>query len=120
MKRILSFFIAGISLLLLGCTKVMPLENPEPELFSTFHEGDDFTILKRTDIDPNQLYNTIGLIINSPKGYTCLVGEFERLNYLVLFEEEYYDIINGSYLKLYTASELTDWGINLSCQLDEK
>lgn len=120
MKRIFSLFIAGIALLLVGCTKVMPLENPEPELFASFYAGDDFTILKRDDIDSNQFYNAIGLIINSPKGYTCIVGEFERLNYLVLFEDEYYDIINGSYLKLYTANELIEWGINVSCQLDEK
>ncbi|PKK97661.1 MAG: hypothetical protein CVV57_10895 [Tenericutes bacterium HGW-Tenericutes-2] len=119
MKRILSFFIAAIALLLVGCTKILPLDNPEPELFSTFHEGDDFTILKRIDIDPNQIYYCIGLIINSPKGYTCLVGEYERLNYLVLFEDEYYDIINGSYLNLYTANELIDWGINAGCHLDE-
>ena len=120
MKRILSFFVAGIALLLVGCTKVEPLENPEPELFTSFHEGEDFSILRRTDIDPNQGYIMIGLIINSPKGYTCIVGEFERQNYLVLFEDEYYDLINGSYLKLYTANELVDWGINVSCLLNGK
>lgn len=116
MKRLLSCIMVMISLFLIGCTRVESLENPEPELFSTFHEGEEYTILKRTEI-PSQAYLSIGYIINSPKGYSCVVGSYEKMHYIVLYEDEYYDIINASYLDLFTSDDLVDFGISVSCSL---
>ena len=120
MKRFLTFLMVLISMFLFGCSKVSPLENPEPELFSSFHEEDEFTILKRTEINPDQIYISIGYIINSPKGYSCLVGQYEKVNYIVLYDDDYYDIIGASQLKLFTADELSDWGINVSCRIESR
>ena len=120
MKRVISCFMLLFSLFLIGCTKITPLENPELELFSSFHVGDDFTIFKRTEIDPNQLYYQMAYKIISPKGYLCWVGSYEKMHYIVLFENEYYDIIGGSQLKLYSSYDLISWGVNVSCQLDDQ
>ncbi|MDD3123074.1 MAG: hypothetical protein PHC62_06095 [Candidatus Izemoplasmatales bacterium] len=119
MKRFLMIMtIFFLTILLVGCANVVTLDNPEPELFSVFHEGDNYIIFIRTEIDPDQLYDSMGYYIKGPKGYSCLVGAYEKVNYIVLYNDEYYDIINGAQMNLYTTQELIDWGVNVGCKLD--
>ncbi|GEM_PF-2233366 len=119
MKRYLVITLLMITPFLISCGYVAPLENPEPELFSVFHEGDDFTILMRTEIDPDTLYVSMGYGIKSPKGYACITGAYEMVNYMVLYNDKYYDIVSGAEFNIYSAFELSDWGISVSCTIED-
>lgn len=120
MKR---FILAVLSLFLAislsACQTNEPIENPEPELFSVLHEDENFTLLIRTYIDPDQLYTKEGIGIKSPKGVYCLVGSYEMVNYMVQYKGEYYDIVSGATMNLFTTSDLTEWGINVNCFIEE-
>jgi hypothetical protein len=103
---------------LAGCSeKIEPLENPEPELFSEFYLGDNFTILKRTIIE-DKAYYTIGYPIND--GY--VLGAVHLDNYRILYNDEYYDLQQGYKLGLYDAENLLNYGIqgmSRSCSYDD-
>jgi len=118
-KLLLAVFILFFSISLSACQKVEPIENPEPELFSVFHEKENFTLLIRTDIDSDQAYTSVGYTIYDKNGDTCLVGSAQISNYLVLYKEKYYNIQTGSQLGLFNADDLIDWGISVNCDIKE-
>lgn len=100
--------------------RAVTLENPESELFSLFYEGDDYSILKRIDIDPKAIYYGYAVYIGDEKEY-CMVGDFHIKNYRVLYKDKYYDIVNGEKLGLYSSQDLIDIGIeNISCKAEKE
>jgi|AntAceMinimDraft_18_1070375.scaffolds.fasta_scaffold02209_3 hypothetical protein len=118
-KLILSMLMLAILFSVLACgEKIEPLENPQSELFSTFYEGDGFTILKRTEIDPDVMYELPAFSLKSEKGTSCIIGSEQMDNYLVLYNEEYYNVQDGTYLNLYTGNELINLGVGGSCTED--
>lgn len=116
-KLILSIIIFVLAISISACNpKVVPMENPESELFSVFYEGEDYTILIRTNIDPDALYYAYARGIGNEKD-NCVVGDAHIKNYRVLYKEKYYDIVDGENLGLYSVQDLMDMGIeNISCQ----
>ena len=52
----------------------------------------------------------IGYSIGS-KTTTCIVGSYEKSNYIFLYNDLYYDIVEASKLDLFTCSELTEIGV---------
>lgn len=119
MKRLLIIMMFLVVISMVSCDKIVPLENPEPSLFDFYQIEENFTILKRSDIDPNQAYITLAYIIQSPKGQSFFIGQYEMLNYMVLYDDDYYDLQNASYLSLFTADDLHEWNINVSCSQKE-
>ena len=117
------FIFAGLviffAITLCACQINEPIENPEPELFNVLHEDDNFTLLVRTYIDPDQLYTKEAIGIKSPKGLYCLIGSYEIVNYMVRYKDEYYDIVSGANLNLFTTNDLIEWGINVNCFVKE-
>jgi len=120
MKRLILAVMALLfAISMSACQTYEPIENPEPELFSVLHEDENFTLLIRTYIDPDQLYNSIGIGIKGPKGQVCLVGSYQIVNYIVLYKGEYYDIVSAVAMTLFTTSDLTEWGIKVICNVEE-
>lgn len=113
-------FVIGLGLLftLTGCGEtIIPLENPEPQLFSEFYEGENFTILDRTIIESNA-YVSLGYGLDD--GY--MLGAYHISNYRVLYDEEYYNLQQGHQLGLYKAEDLIEYGItgiSRSCSYDD-
>jgi len=64
------------------------------------------------------MYAPIGFPIESDKGTTCTIGLYHLGNYIVLYDNEYYDIQTGSSLNLYTSNELYNMGIGINCSED--
>ncbi len=113
MKSILYvLMITLVSVTLYACQSVKPLENPEPELFSLFYEGSNFTILKRTDINEDIIYPSIAVIIFDDNNEMYAIGAYHINNYLVYYKDKYYDLQAGNLLHLYTADDLIEIGIN--------
>lgn len=112
MKRLLLSTLILILLIgLVGCNneKAIPLENPELELFSVLYENDDYSILKRTVIT-DQVYIMIAYYVGHGDN-TCILGQYHKVNYLLLYNEEYYDIIEANKLDVYTCSDLINIGV---------
>lgn len=119
MEKYLVLLVLFFTITLSACQKNEPIENPEPELFNVLHEGENFKLLIRSDIDPDQLYTSMAIGIKSPKGLYCVVGSYEIANYMVLYKGEYYDIVSGAAMNLFTTSDLTEWGVNVDCDINE-
>lgn len=119
MKRYFVILMIFILIFLVGCSNAKPLDNPEPELFSVFQEKEDFTLFIRTEIDSDQFYNLMAYYIKGPRGYECFVGQDIMVNYIVLHEDKYYDVVSGAQMNLFTTDELIEWGIDVSCKIDE-
>lgn len=119
MKKALLVVVVLLTIVLSACQRVIPLDNPEPELFSVVHEGDDFTLLRRTEIESERICLAIALPINSPKGLYCAIGWCELQDYLVLYDDDYYDLIGGAEMNLFTATDLMGWGVNIDCCVEE-
>lgn len=115
MRKILVLVVLSLVFFVIGCDRIEPVDNPQPELFSVLHEGDNFTFMIRTNIDPNALYYSYAVYIQSPDGQNCVIGDYEMRNYLVHYEDEYYDILSGSKLHLYTTDDLIEWGVYVGC-----
>lgn len=110
-KLFISLLLFVLILGLAACNneKAIPLENPEPELFSIIYESDEYSILKRTVIT-DQVYNMIAYYVGHGEN-TCTVGEYHKANYLILYNEEYYDIVEANKLDLYKCSDLINLGV---------
>lgn len=116
-KMVLSILIFVLLTSLLGCSEqIQPLENPQPELFTLFYEADKYEIYKRTEIDEEKFYPLIGFPIRSDSGTSCTIGLYHLENYIVLYEDEYYDLQTGARLKLFTGNDLIEVGIDASCK----
>jgi hypothetical protein len=102
-----------------ACTnKVAALENPQPELFGLFYMGDNYEIYKRIDINEEKVYALIGFPIISRNGTTCTIGLYHLENYIVFYDNKYYDLQTGGILNLYKGNELIDIGIDITCRVD--
>jgi len=89
-----------------GKEEIIPMENPEIESFSVFYEGNDYTIFKRTEIEPRSY---ISLGYGFGEGDTgCLIGAFHMLNYRVMFELEYYNLQQAGMLELFTCEKMLE------------
>jgi len=118
MRKTLIFIIVLIIMIgMSACEKieVVPMENPEPELFNTFYEGDGYEILRRREIEEGKVYVSLGYGVEADEGYSCLTGASVIDNYRVLYDGEYYNIQTGSHLGLYTGNDLEEIGINITC-----
>lgn len=85
MKRsILIIGLISIMMLLSSCgLNAVPIENPEIDHFEEYFVGDNYTVLIRSEIDPDMLYYMIGYGFGlGTKNDTCTVGEYERYNYM--------------------------------------
>ena len=113
MKTIVSFTL--LLLLSLGVSacgeKVQPLENPQEDLYSVIYESDDFSILKRIEIDEDAIYIMIGYEYGIGKD-TCTVGQYQRVNYLVEYKGEYYDFIDANNLNIISCDLLDELNIH--------
>ena len=87
--------------------EILALEDPHPELFSVFYEGDGYSILKRTEIDELQAYTLIAFHIDDGTDI-CTVSSVHKINYRVLYNDKYYDIVQGVDLELYTCAKLIE------------
>jgi hypothetical protein len=113
MKKIfdlLAFFVFVIVLTSCRSEKAIALENPQIELFNVIYESDEYSIFIRTDIDAGQSFYkpayTVGI-----DGETCIVGEEQKYNYRILYNEKYYDIVEANKFSLFTCSELREIGV---------
>ncbi len=134
MKRILMFIVITCIVVLSGCGKseelvesIEPLENPEIELFSEFHNeelllgdynlGTTFIIYKRIKQEQHAFF-LLPYALND--GYT--LGAPHLYSYRILYNEEYYDLHQGYKLGLYTAEDLISYGIKgvtRNCSYDD-
>ncbi len=116
-KMVLGILIFFLILSLFGCSsKVAPLENPQPELFTLFYTGENYEIYKRTEIDEEKLYILIGFPIESDSGTSCTIGLYHLENYIVFYHEKYYDLQAGARLNLFSGNDLIVMGIHASCR----
>ena len=108
-----------MALLLTGCSNVViePLENPEPELFSLLYESETYSIFERNVIEEDKIFYMVGYYMD--EDYDCIFGEKDKYMYIVLYEEQYYDIFEAYKLDLYTISDLTLIGIAGECKLKD-
>lgn len=110
-NSIMFLFIVLCILILTSCgVNAEPIENPELDEFTELYVGEDFTILVRSDIDPDTLYIKISY------GYgfdnqTCSVGQYERLNYMFNYKDNYYDIVEFNKFKLINCDDLLIMGV---------
>lgn len=109
MKKGLFLLIIILVVILSACDteKIIPLEDPQHELFSTLYEGDGYTILKRTEIDESQYYYMIAYYIDDGTR-TCILGHYHIVNYRVLYNDNYYDILQGAKFDLYSCAKLIE------------
>ena len=102
-----------------SCNKTFDsIENPQPELFSVFYEDDEYTILVRSELEKSFFGDA--MVIESEKGYTCSVGQYHMVNYMILANGEYYNILVGAQMNLYTGNDLVDLDMGVSCKLNEE
>lgn len=118
MRKTLIIFFFFLVIFVIGCDRINPVDNPQPELFSVLHEGEDFTLFIRTYIDPNALYYSYAVNLVTPDGEVCVIGDYEMQNYLVEYDNQYYNILGGYQLELFTTEELIEWGLNVGCPID--
>ena len=105
MRKLLVLVLITVTLMLCSCgNRIVPLENPEPELFSNFYVGENYTLLKRTIIPEMDNYTTEAYGI----GEDYIVGSFHMRHYRVLYNDEYFNIVQGEQLGLYTVDELIE------------
>ena len=109
-KIVLAIF--GILLMLTGCSteKVMVKEDVDISQYEVVYTNIDYIIYIRSEI-PEQAYYMYAKTILSDEGNPCLMGHYEDLNYVLEYENEYYYIVDGEKLGLYTANKLVDLGI---------
>lgn len=87
-----------------------PLEDLQSELFSTIFEDEDYSILKRIDIDNSKEYYMPVFTVGNGDS-KCILGYKERDNYIVFYNNEYYDIFDADKLNLYTCEVLKELGV---------
>lgn len=118
MKKCILFLIMfSFILSLFACSqKIAPLENPQPELFTLFYSGENYSIYKRIDIDEEKFYPLLGFPLESEKGTSCSVGLYHLENYIVFYDDYYYDLQSSTRLKLFNGNELTTMGIDANCR----
>jgi hypothetical protein len=112
MKKML--VLVSVLLLLFALTacnteKAVPLENPSIEAYELYHEFDEYSILKKSDIPEDTIYLMYGLSIG-PKGNTCLVGHYHEMNFIIQYGDNYYSVREADLLGVYDCDELQDIG----------
>ena len=110
-----------VLLLLAGCTEeIEPIENPIVEDFNIFYaEDEDFTIYRRTEIDDDVIYTMIGYQLDDGDS-GLLIGSYHMLNFMVLYDDEFYTLLDGNKLGLYSGQDLIDFGIDgISVRCDD-
>lgn len=88
----------------------LPLEDFQSEFYSAIFEVEDFSILKRIDIDNSKEYYNDTFTIGNGES-KCILGYKERDNYVVFYNNEYYDIFDADKLNLYTCEVLKELGV---------
>lgn len=108
MKRIiLLLVILPFIGLLLSCNpdKAIPLMDPHIDQFETIFESTNYSILKRTVIDESAAYTMEAYHLGQEPD-VCILGSYHRINYQVLYDGQYYDLIEGTKLKLFDCDVL--------------
>lgn len=108
MKKIIVLSISMLIVLLLSsCSKLETIEDPELDLFSEFYIDDEYTILKRTNIEQMSYY-AYAINLKTGDDESCIAGHYHEMNYMFLYESEYYGIKEASKLGLFTCSDLRE------------
>ena len=80
-------------LLLSSCgLTATPIENPQIDKFEEYYVDDNYTVLIRSEIDPEMLYHMIAYGFGTSNDQ-CSVGAYEEENCMVYYKEKYYDIV---------------------------
>jgi hypothetical protein len=114
MKRvILLVLVTYAAILLCSCGyNAKPIENPEIDKFEEYYIGDNFTVLKRSEIDPEMLYAMIAYGFGlGTENDTCNVGEYERYNYMFFYRENYYDIVEFNKFHIVSCDDLFEMNV---------
>jgi hypothetical protein len=110
-KVVLMISIIWIVVMLSSCGELAePIENPNIDEFEELYVGDDYSILVRSEIDPDMLYTMEAYGF----GYgdnVCNVGSYHRINYMFYYKENYYDIVEFNKLRMISCDDLREIGI---------
>lgn len=114
MKKVILIVILLVVLMISGCKSQIPDVQPKQvsniKEFTEIYRGENFVLYKRTEIDPDQAYILPAYSVGKGKD-ECLIGSYEIIHYLVEFEDEYYDLIDGYELGLYEPKQMIDMGV---------
>ena len=111
---IIIMFIASLSLI--GCETAKPLENVQIDAYESIFKSTHYEVFVRLDMDINKTYVLIGYEISSKRNTTCSVGLDVLENYIFLYHDAYYDVIEASKLNIFTGQDLIDIGMNVTCK----
>jgi hypothetical protein len=101
---------------LMGCETAKPLENVQIDAYESIHKNTHYEVFVRSDMDINKTYVLIGYEISSKRSTTCTVGLDVLENYIFLYHDAYYHIIEASKLNIFTGQDLMDIGMNVTCK----
>ena len=108
MKSVWFLLVVLLAIGLSGCKqKQVDSQDYDQNLFDVFYESKDYTIMKRIEIDEEQVLTAIGYGIGD--GY--MLGEYHRINFYVQVDEAVYYLDDGVKMGLYTAQDLVDIGL---------
>ena len=101
---------------LIGCETAKPLENVQIDAYESIFKSTHYEVFVRSDMDINKTYVLIGYEISSKRSTTCTVGLDVLENYIFLYHDAYYHIIEASKLNIFTGQDLMDIGMNVTCK----
>ena len=113
MKRIKLVFLVLIMTLVLSACEVgaEAIENVDIEDYSLLYSGENYTVFVKKDIDPDAVYTRIAHGIGHSDDDTCVVGDYEAVNYIFLYKDNYYDIVEFNKFRIIECSDLEVIGV---------
>ena len=110
-KIVLAIF--GVLLMLTGCSseEIMLKEDVDITEYEVVYTNKDYIIYIKSEIPEDAAYYMYAKSIMNDSGQECIMGHYEDSNYVLEYNDEYYYIVDGERLGLYTANKLIDLGI---------
>lgn len=105
-----------ILFVLMGCETAKPLESVEIKDYQSFYESEHYEVFVRLDMDINKVYALIGFEIAAKRGTECMVGLAILENYIFLYHDAYYDVLEASHLNIFTGQDLIKIGMDVTCK----
>lgn len=104
--------VVSIVILLSSCGfNAISIENPEIDKFEEYYVDDDFTVLIKSEIDPDSYYTRIAYGFGIKKDEQCFVGNFEEVNYMFFYKKKYYDIVEFDKFNIVSCEDLIEMGV---------
>jgi hypothetical protein len=117
MRKFGMFMIIFISaFLFMGCETAKPLESVEINDYQSLHKSEHYEVFVRRDMDINKVYLSIGFEIAAKRGTECSVGLAILENYIFLYHDAYYNVLEASQLKIFTGQDLIKIGMDVACK----